>query len=311
LANQSLHRVLISDKIADQAIEELKSAGLSVVYEPDISAEELTKRVADTEALIVRSRTQVTADVIRSANRLRIIGRAGVGLDNIDVEAAKEKGIMVVNAPDSLTNAVAEHALALMLAVARQIGYAHSRVVLGEWPKQALMGHELTGRTLGIVGFGRIGRRLAELVQPFKMKELTYDIILPPEDSLRALNVRLVALDELLASSDFISMHVPATPQTINMISDHQFSIIKKGAILVNTSRGGIIDENALVLALKSGKLGGAGLDVYSSEPPKGSPLLSLTNVVLTPHIAGQTVEAQISAGTYVARQIIEFLSKG
>lgn len=303
----SPHRILICDEIVNEAVELLKSNNFEVVYKPEIAQNEVISEVKNVEGLIVRSRTKVTKEVLSSAPKLKIVARAGVGLDNVDVEEAKNRGIKVVNAPDSLTNAVAEHALGLMLSVARQIAFAHHLMLSGEWPKSKLMGEELTGKTLGIVGFGRIGRRLAQLVQPLRMRILTYDVVKPPDELLRSLQAELVGLETLLSSSDFISLHVPATPDTIKMIGEREINMMKRNAVIVNTSRGNVIDEDALISALKSKRIRGAALDVFSTEPPKSKELLSLDNVVLTPHIAGQTEEAQTAAGMSVAQQLIDF----
>src|SRR5579884_2075553 len=301
-------KILVCDSIAQEAVEMLKSSGHTLLYEPKITPEELLQRVVDVDAVIVRSRTHVTKEVVNAGVRLKVIARAGVGLDNVDTEAAKARGIQVINSPDSLTNAVAEHALALFLNVARQISYANRRMIEGEWPKSALMGEELTGKTMGIVGFGRIGRRLAQLCRPFNMTILAYDVIPPPEELIKTTGAKMVSLDELLKASDFISIHVPATPETEKMIGERELSIMKPNAIIVNTSRGNVIDEPTLVAYLKSHKIKGAGLDVFAEEPPKGESL-TLDNIVLTPHIAGQTLEAQTSAGTSVAKRVLELLS--
>jgi len=302
-------KVLISDEIVEEAIELLRRNSIEVVYRPNSSYDELLSLIQDVDGLIVRSKTKVTKDLLDKAQRLKIIARAGVGLDNIDLREAQIKGIKVVNAPDSLTNAVAEHALALMLSAARSIPLAHHKMLNGEWPKSRLIGEELTGKVLGIVGFGRIGRRLAELAQPFRMKILAYDIIAPKEELLKSLKAELVQLDYLLESSDFISVHVPSTPETIGMIGTQQFEKMKKTCIIVNTSRGDVIDESALIHALKEGKIKAAAIDVFKTEPPKNEELFRLENLVLTPHIAGQTAEAQLNAGISVANQMIEFFN--
>lgn len=296
--------------MAREAIDLLQKNSLEVIYRPDITYNELLSLIRNVDGLIVRSRTKVTKELIGNAANLKIIARAGVGLDNIDLEEAKVKGIKVVNAPDSLTNAVAEHALALMLSVARSIPFAHQRMIRGEWPKHYLIGEELTGKVLGIIGFGRIGRRLAELAQPFRMRILVYDIIAPSQDLLKSFHAELVSFDNLIESSDFISIHVPSTPQTIDMINHDQFLKMKSNCILVNTSRGEVVNEQALIQALKEKRIRGAALDVFSTEPPKNKELFELENLVLTPHIAGQTTEAQVSAGLTVAKQIIDFFNQ-
>ncbi len=301
-------KVLICDHVDDRGIAMLAKAGLSVDYRPKITPDELLGVVEAYDALVVRSRTKVTAQVIQKASSLKVIGRAGVGLDNVDVQAARQKGIAVFNSPESLTNAVAELALCLMIASARGVGMGHYNLKNGKWVKEALLGIELTGKTVGIVGFGRIGRRLAELLGPFKARIIAYDVIQPDASVLDALGVRMVGLDELLASADFVSLHLPGGPEMKGFISGERLAKMKKTSFIVNTSRGEVIDENALVNALKTGTIKGAALDVYAVEPPIGSELLSLDNVVLTPHVGGQTSEAQASAAVIVAEKVIRHL---
>ncbi len=219
---------------------------------PKITPEELLAMADAYDAIIVRSRTKVRADVIAKASRLKVIGRAGVGLDNIDVEAAKAKGVAVYNSPESLTNAVAELALGLMIAVARGVGTGHSNLRNGAWVKESLIGTELSGKTIGIVGFGRIGRRLAELLRPFHVKILAYDVVLPEPAVVDALGARMASLEELLAYSDFISLHLPGGPSMKGFMGTEKLAMMKHSAFLVNTSRGEVVDENALVNALKS-----------------------------------------------------------
>ena len=302
-------KVLVCDHIAEEGLKMLKEAGLSVDYRPKISPEELLSVVEDFDAVIVRSRTKIKSEVIQKAKNLKAIGRAGAGLDNIDQETAKVRGISVYNSPESLTNAVAELALGLIIASARGIGSGHYNLKNGKWVKDTIIGTELTGKTLGLVGFGRIGRKLAELVAPFKMKILVYDIVQFDPQILATSNARTVGIDELLASADFVSVHVPGGKGTSSMIDEGKLSLMKKTAYIINTSRGEVIDENALVNALKNGVIKGAALDVFSVEPPINKELLTLDNVVFTPHIGGQTVEAQISAATIVAEKIIKHFS--
>ncbi|MGC8969164.1 MAG: hydroxyacid dehydrogenase [Conexivisphaera sp.] len=306
-------RVLVTDEVDEAGLEMLRGAGLEVDYRPGIGKDELLKIVEQYHALIVRSRTKVTRDVIERGRNLVVIGRSGVGLDNIDVEAARSRGIEVVNSPEALTNSTAELALGLMLAAARKIAYAHQQLSSGKWAKEESMGYELYGKTLGIIGFGRIGRRLAELARCLGMDVIAYDIVRPPDDVVRALGVRLVSLEELFTSSDFISVHVTLTPQTRGMIGEQLLSRARRNAIIVNTSRGEVFDTAALVKALESGWIAGAALDVYDKEPPDpASKLLSLPNVVHTPHIGAQTYEAQRKSITMLAEKIISILrSKG
>jgi len=304
------YKVLVCDHIDERGVKILRDAGLEVDYRPKITPEEVVSAVEGFDAVIVRSRTKVKADVIQRAAKLKVIGRAGVGLDNIDVDAAKQRGIAVYNSPESLTNAVAELALGLMIAAARGVGTGYCNLKNGVWVKESLMGTELSGKTVGIVGFGRIGRRLAELLKPFNVKVLAYDILPPDETVLDALSAKLVGLDELLVASDFISLHLPGGPSMRGFIGADRLSKMKKTSFIVNTSRGEVLDENALVNALKSGSIRGAALDVFAMEPPTNKELLSLDNIVFTPHIGGQTLEAQASAATIIAQKIVDHLSK-
>jgi D-3-phosphoglycerate dehydrogenase len=303
-------KVLVCDHIAEQGLRLLADGGLEVDYRPKITPDELLTAVEGFDAVVVRSRTKIRADVIQRASRLKIIGRAGVGLDNIDVAAAREKGIVVCNSPESLTNAVAELALGLMLAAARGVGAGHHNLKNGKWIKEALMGTEIAGKTVGIIGFGRIGRRLAELLKPFGANVLAYDIIEPDHLVLEALGAKMVGLDELLESSDFISLHLPGGAEMRGFIGPDKLAKMKRTSFLVNTSRGEVVDENALVNALKSGSIRGAALDVFTVEPPTNTELLSLDNVVLTPHVGGQTNEAQVSAATIVAQKIVNHFAR-
>jgi len=306
-------KVLITDEVDESGIEMLRAAGFEVDYRPQIGRDELLRVIGQYHVLIVRSRTKVTRDVIERGERLTIIGRSGVGLDNIDLEAARARGIEVLNSPEALTNSTAELALGLMLAAARRIAYAHQQLSSGRWAKEESMGYELHGKTLGIVGFGRIGRRLAEIARCMGMNILAYDIVRPADEDLGRVGARLVSLEELFESSDFISIHVTLTPQTRGMIGEQLLRRAKSSAIIVNTSRGEVFDTAALIKALKSGWIAGAALDVYDREPPDpSSELLALPNVVHTPHIGAQTYEAQRKSITMLVEKIINALrSKG
>jgi D-3-phosphoglycerate dehydrogenase len=306
-------KVLITDEVDEAGVDMLRSAGFDVRYSPGMGKDELLGVIEQYHVLIVRSRTKVTKDVIERGRNLVVIGRSGVGLDNIDVEAARTRGIEVVNSPEALTNSTAELALGLMLAAARKIAYTHQQLSSGKWAKEESMGYELYGKTLGIIGFGRIGRRLAELASCMGMSILAYDVVKPPEDALRKVGAKLVSLEELFAGSDFISIHVTLTPQTKGMIGEPLLRRAKRNAIIVNTSRGEVFDTQSLVKALESGWIAGAALDVYDKEPPEpGSKLLTLPNVVHTPHIGAQTYEAQRKSITMLAEKIISIIkSKG
>ncbi len=303
-------KVLVADPISEDAIVLMRNAGLEVDLRPDISHEDLLKVIPEYDALIVRSRTKVTREVIEAGKRLKIIGRAGVGVDNIDVQAATERGIIVVNAPGGNTISAAEHTIGLLLAVARKIPQADRSVKEGKWERKKFMGVELRGKTVGIVGLGRVGYEVAKRLRAFDVNILAYDPYVS-EERAKSVGAKLVSLEELLKRSDIITIHVPKTKETENMISYKEFEMMKDGVIIVNTARGGIVNEKALYEAIVKGKVAGAALDVYEKEPPDpDNPLLKLENVVTTPHIGASTKEAQISVGMIIAEEMINF-SKG
>jgi len=299
-------RVLICDRISDAGIEMLQEVA-DVDVKTGLSPEELAGVIGDYEAMIVRSATKVRAGVIEHAQRLKVIGRAGAGLDNIDVVAAREKKIKVVNAPDANTLAVAEHTLALMLALARRLPRADLSLKEGRWEKSKLMGTGLSGKALGIVGFGRIGREVATRARAFGMKVLVNQRRPTPELNLE-MGVEAVDLTELLKQSDFVSMHVPSKPETQKMIGAEQLALMKPTAYLMNTARGVVIDEEALLAALDQGQIAGAALDVFIKEPATDSALAQHERVIATPHIAASTEDAQLKAAVTVAQQIIEII---
>ena len=301
-------KVLIADAINEKGIENLKEVA-EVVVDTEITPEELADTINEYNGIIVRSRTKVTADIIEKADNLQIIARAGVGVDNIDLDAATEKGIMVVNSPESTSVTVAEHTMGLILSMARKISIADKSVKDGKWEKKQFMGVELRNKTLGVIGMGRIGSQVVNRCKAFGMDAMAYDPYLP-EEVAKQMGVGLTDLETVLKNSDFITIHVPLTPETKHSISTEQFEIMKDGAFIVNCARGGIIDEDALYDALVNNKIGGAALDVYEEEPPKDSKLFGLDNIVLTPHIAASTKEAQRDAAIIVADEIIE-LAKG
>jgi D-3-phosphoglycerate dehydrogenase len=301
--------VLICDPIESSAVRMLSSAGLHVDSRPNISGEELEDLVASYNVLVVRGRTKVTARIIeRGVPALKIVGRAGVGLDNVDLEAAAKHGVKVLNTPEAPTNSVAELVIGLMIAVARKITWSDRVMRMGRWPKHEAMGVELHGKTLGVVGYGRIGRRVAEIAYAIGMRILAYDIIPIPHEVLARTETKLTTLEEVLESSDIITLHIPLTPETRHFIDREKLAMMKKTAILVNASRGEVVDEEALYEVLAEGRLAGAGLDVFQREPPTGSRLLSLDNVVVTPHIGAQTMEAQELAATMLAEKILSEL---
>jgi len=300
-------KVLICDDIHEEGIKKLKEAGFAVDEKTKITPEELVKVIGEYDAVVVRSRTKVTADVLRAAKKLKVAARAGVGLDNIDVGEAETRGVKVINTPEAPSAAVAELAIGFMLSLVRSIPLADRKMKSGEWIKSALVGKELRGKTLGVVGFGRIGYQVAKRVKAFDMKILAYDVQIEKlMDYVREVGAEVISFQELLKRSDFVTLHVPLLPQTRHMIGENEITTMKDGAYLINTSRGGIIDEEALKKALKSGKLAGVALDVFEQEPPKDTSLSGLSSVVCTPHIGAQTEEAQKEAGIIIAEKLIE-----
>ena len=296
-------KVLITEKLADPGVELLNEE-----FEVDVliglSPEELLERIGDYDGLIIRSATKVTAEVIERAESLKAVGRAGIGVDNIDIEAATKRGVLVANAPESNTVAAAEHTLALMLAAARRIPAADSSLREGEWKRSAFKGVEVSEKTLGLVGLGHVGAIVARGATGMGMRVLAYDPYVS-EDRMRSMNVdRAESLDEVFESSDFISLHVPRTPQTAGMVDAGALEKMKPSAYLINVARGGIVDETALYNALKEGAIAGAALDVFAEEPTTDSPLFSLPNVVVTPHLGASTAEAQDRAGVTAAEQV-------
>jgi len=299
-------RVLVSDPLAKDAVDEMKSAGLVVDVKTDMSPEGLIATIPDYEAIVVRSATKVRKEVIDAAADLKLIVRAGVGLDNIDVDYARSKGIEVRNTPGASTNSVAELALGHILSLARHIARGTVSLKAGKWEKKALKGVEIAGKTLGIVGIGRIGQALAEKANALGMSVIAFDKFVS-ESPLPEI-VKMVGFEELLKRSDFISLHIPFDPKEGPAIGSEELEVMKDGVRIVNCARGGVIDEEALAAALASGKVGGAALDVYATEPPDvNSPLFSQENLSLTPHIGASTVEAQARVGSEAAKIVIEF----
>ena len=302
-------KVLIADAINEKGIENLKEVA-DVVVDTSITPEELADTIHEYNGIVVRSRTKLTADIIEKADNMQIIARAGVGVDNIDLNAATEKGIMVVNSPESTSVTVAEHTMGLILSMARKISIADKSVKEGKWEKKQFMGVELRNKTLGVIGMGRIGSQVVNRCKAFGMDAMAYDPYLP-EEVANQMGVELTDLDTVLENADFITIHVPLTPETKHSISTEQFELMKDTAYIVNCARGGIIDEDALYDALSNDKIAGAALDVYEDEPPKDSKLFELDNIVLTPHIAASTKEAQRDAAIIVADEIIELFKGG
>ena len=300
-------KVLVADPIAPEGIEILKKHA-EVDVKTGLKPEELISIIGEYEGLMVRSETKVTAKVIEAGKKLQVIARAGVGIDNIDVEAATQRGIVVVNAPTANTMAAAEHSVALMLALARHIPQAHDSLKSGAWKRQNFVGVEVRNKTLGIVGLGNVGSEVARRVQGFQMRVLGYDPYVSPEHA-RNLRVELVPLDQIIREADFITLHLPLTPQSKNMIGAKELSLMKPTVRIINCARGGLIDEQALDQALRDGKVAGAALDVFAQEPPKDSPLLKNERVIVTPHLGASTQEAQANVAIDAAEQIISVLN--
>ncbi|MDG7010527.1 MAG: hydroxyacid dehydrogenase [Nitrososphaerota archaeon] len=301
-------KILICDKVE---LDQLSlGPTVAVDYRPEITRDELLSVVGGYDGLIVRSRTKVDREVLERAVKLRLVARPGTGLDNVDVEFAKSRGVTVVNSPESLVEAVAEHVMLLMLGISRRVVQADVGTKSGKWEKSALVGRELKGKVLGIVGLGRIGRRIGEIARVLGMSILVYDVVAIPREVLDQLGAKVVSLDQLFSSSDFITLHVPMTPDTARLVGPERISSMKRGSVLVNTSRGGVVDEEALAAALKDGRLGGAGLDVFEKEPPSGA-IMGAPNTILTPHIGGQTEEAQVNAITVIGEKVRAFFAIG
>ena len=303
-------KIVVAEKISPQAVQLLKQEADWTVVTPDQLDGKLTAALADADALIVRSAVDVTADTLRGANKLRVIGRAGVGVDNIDLEAATKAGIAVMNTPGANAVAVAEHTLALMLALARHLSRADSTTRAGKWEKKSLQGSELRGKVLGIVGLGRIGLEVARRAKAFEMKIVAHDPFVAASVA-RQLEIQLAELDEVYSAADYLSLHVGLTPQTTGMIDEKALAKMKAGVRIINCARGELINEAALAAAVSSKHVAGTALDVFTQEPPKQSPLLALENVIATPHIAGSTHEAQDAVGVQIASQVREYLKRG
>ncbi len=305
-------KILISDKTSSKCAEIMREAGHMVDEKFGISAEDLKKVIGEYEGLVVRSATKVTKDIIDSAKNLKVIGRAGSGVDNIDVKAAAEKNIVVMNTPGANTNAVVELTLAYLFALSRHIYMGTQTLKEGKWEKKKLSGFEVHGKTLGVIGYGKIGRQVAIKSRCLGMEVICYDPYVGRE-IIDQFGVRLVAnLDEVLGSSDYISIHVPKTPETTNLISKTEFAKMKKGVYIIDCARGGIINESDLFDALEEGIVAGAGLDVFETEPPQDLKLVQHPGVICTPHIGAATKEAQDNVGIQIAEQFVEmFAGKG
>lgn len=302
-------KVLITDPLKEAGVRIFKKAGFEIEQVGKKKPEELVSIIGKYDVVVVRSGTKITKEVIEKGKNLKIIGRAGVGLDNIDVEAATSHGIIVMNAPEGNTVSAAEHTVALMMSLARNIPAANAHVKSGKWERKKFMGTELYGKTLGIIGLGRIGSRVVSIAKGLGMKVVGYDPFVE-ESILRDKGIVVMNFEGLLRQSDFISLHLPLTEQTYHMIGEKEFEIMKEGVRIINCARGGIVDEEALYKYLKKGKVKGAALDVFEKEPPENSPLLGLDNVILTPHLGASTEEAQENVAVQLANQIVEALTK-
>jgi D-3-phosphoglycerate dehydrogenase len=300
-------RILVADALDEEALLELRKH--HEVHAEQYGPEALLGHIGEYDALVVRSRTKVTREVIGAGRRLKVIGRSGVGVDNIDIPTATARGIPVVNAPAATTTSVAELTLGLMLSLARSIPQANQSTHAGKWERKRFEGVELRDKVLGLVGSGRIGGEVARLASAFGMKPIAFDPYLTPEDATRRGFELLATLDEVLRRADFVSIHAALTPETKGMIGEAQLRIMKSTAYLVNAARGEIVDEAALARALREGLIAGAGLDVYQREPPGDSPIVGVPSAVLTPHIAASTVEGQRRAGLVTAEQVIKVLA--
>ncbi len=297
-------KILITDEVAREAMDKLKEKH-EVVFK-ELRGEELIKEIGEYDALMVRSATKVTADVIKAGKNLKVIGRAGIGVDNIDVKEASKQGIYVVNSPGGSTRSVAELSIALMFALARKITRADASMKNGEWAKKKLKGIELEGKTLGLIGSGRIAQEVAKIASCLGMKILVYSPHCTPEKA-KALNAELKSMEEIFSLSDFISLHVPLTDETRHMVNEALLRKMKPTSFLINVARGGVVDEEALYKLLKEGSIAGAAMDVYEEEPYKGK-LAELDNIILTPHIGAATKEGQVRAGVICAEQILKVL---
>ena len=296
-------RVVIAEEIAESGLERLRNAGFEVDIQLEKSPEDLRHRIVDASALIIRSATNVDAELLAAGNELVVVARAGVGLDNVDIAAATARGVMVVNAPESNILSAAEHTMALILAISRNVPQAHSALIQGRWERSKWEGIELASKTLGILGLGRIGALVAQRALAFDMRIIAFDPFISAERA-RELNVEMMSIDEVIAQSDILTIHLPKNKQTVNLIDTKMLALAKPSLRIINVARGGIINESDLAQALGNGTIAGAAIDVFVAEPTKSSPLFELDNVVVTPHLGASTREAQDRAGEVVADMV-------
>ncbi len=304
-------KILVTDEVTDSGLQPLRNAGFTVEKQTGLAPESLREALRDCHGLVVRSETKVTAELMDAAPTLRVIGRAGVGVDNIDVPAATARGIVVMNAPDGNTITTAEHTIALLIALARRVPQANSSLKAGRWERKSFIGVELQRKTLGIVGLGRIGRVVAGRARAFGMNVVAYDPFMSPEQA-RDLEIELAPLDDVFARADFLTVHTPLTPDTKGIVGREAFSKMKRGVRIINCARGGLVDEGALFEAIQSDVVAGAALDVFEQEPPPvDHPLLALEKVIVTPHLGASTTEAQEGVAFTVAEQMRDYLLTG
>lgn len=304
-------RVLISDNLSQSGIEKLQAVPeFEVEVNTSLTHEELRQIIKEYDALVIRSATKVTDDIIEAATRLKVVARAGIGLDNVDIAAASKRGVVVMNTPEGNVITTAEHTIAMLFAVSRNIPQATASMKAGKWEKKLFRGKELFNKVLGIIGIGRIGRVVADRARGLKMNVIAYDPYINAE-VINKMGIEAVDFDELLARADYITVHTPITQETRDLINAEALSKVKKGVFVLNCARGGIVNEKALAEAIQAGTVAGAALDVYTKEPPVGNPLLALDQVVLTPHLGASTAEAQENVATAVADQVIDYLLNG
>ncbi len=305
-------KVLISDVLAEVGVKILEEAGIEVDVNTGLAPEELKKIIGQYDGLVIRSATKVTSEIIEAADNLKIVGRAGIGLDNVDIPEASKNGIVVMNAPDGNATTAAEHAIAMMMSLTRNIPQATARLKEGGWDKKKFQGREVTGKTLGIIGIGRIGAIAADRAKGLRMKIMAFDPYMP-QDVAEKMGIELVSLDELCKRADYFTVHVPLTKETANLVSDKEFKLMKSEAFFIDCARGGVVDEEALYRALKDGEIRGAALDVFASEPTslEGTPLLSLPNFICTPHLGASTSEAQVNVAVTICEQMADYLNTG
>src|SRR5690625_539724 len=305
------YKVLVADPLSEDGLTPLREAeGIEVIVETDLSKEALLERIKDFDALLVRSQTQVTEEVIESGERLKVVGRAGVGVDNIDLKAATANGVIVVNAPNGNINSAAEHTVAMLMSLARKIPQAYHSLKDGKWDRKSYIGVELKGKTLGIIGLGRIGTEVATRAKGQRMKVVAYDPFLT-EEKAEHMGIGYGTLDDVLQEADFITVHTPLLKETRHMISKESIAMMKDHVRIINCARGGVIDEEALYEAIVSGKVAGAAIDVFEEEPAVGHKLLELDEVIATPHLGASTYEAQENVAIDVSEDVVNILSGG